>query len=267
MVYVEADGEPAHRVGLCAGLADKLNATLIGIAAAAFRSPMVVEAVGLPGAADAEIKATSEKLAGKGKWFREIAGAYHRKLEWRPVFDFPATALAQEARSADLVAIGRTAGPGDPYRSLDPGDVLLCVGRPTLVVPDEAASLLAENIVIGWKDTREARRVVQDSLPFLHDAKRVTIVEICQAGDETATQTRIDDVARYLARHRIKTSLRVILHQHGSGAAQLIQLARDEGADLLATGAYGHSRLGEWIFGGVTHDLMAGSPICCLMSH
>jgi nucleotide-binding universal stress UspA family protein len=47
----------------------------------------------------------------------------------------------------------------------------------------------------------------------------------------------------------------------------LIQLAQDEHADLLVTGAYGHSRLGEWIFGGVTRDLLATSPICCLMSH
>jgi nucleotide-binding universal stress UspA family protein len=95
----------------------------------------------------------------------------------------------------------------------------------------------------------------------------VTIVEICQAGDEEAAQARIDDVSRYLTRHRIQSGHRVILHQHGSGAAQLIQLAKDERADLLVTGAYGHSRLGEWIFGGVTHDLLATSPICCLMSH
>jgi hypothetical protein len=47
----------------------------------------------------------------------------------------------------------------------------------------------------------------------------------------------------------------------------LIRLARDEGADLIVTGAYGHSRLGEWIFGGVTRELLATSPLCCLMSH
>jgi nucleotide-binding universal stress UspA family protein len=46
-----------------------------------------------------------------------------------------------------------------------------------------------------------------------------------------------------------------------------MEIAREEGADLLVTGAYGHSRLGEWIFGGMTRELLAVSPICCLMSH
>ena len=59
----------------------------------------------------------------------------------------------------------------------------------------------------------------------------------------------------------------MIPNQQGSGAAQLIKLAQDEGADLLVTGAYGHSRLGEWIFGGMTRDLLATNSICCLMSH
>jgi nucleotide-binding universal stress UspA family protein len=44
-------------------------------------------------------------------------------------------------------------------------------------------------------------------------------------------------------------------------------MAQDDGADLLVTGAYGHTRLGEWIFGGVTRELLTTSPICCLMSH
>jgi nucleotide-binding universal stress UspA family protein len=58
-----------------------------------------------------------------------------------------------------------------------------------------------------------------------------------------------------------------MLEQKGSGAEQLIRVAQEERADLLVTGAYGHSRLGEWIFGGMTRELLATSSICCLMSH
>ena len=58
-----------------------------------------------------------------------------------------------------------------------------------------------------------------------------------------------------------------VLHREGSSAARLIRLAQDEGSDLLVTGGYGHSRLGEWVFGGVTEELLATSPISCLMSH
>ena len=141
------------------------------------------------------------------------------------------------------------------------------MGRPTLVVPEEMSSLRADHIVIGWKDTREARRAVWDALPFLQQATRVTIVEACGPADEKTALERLDDVARYLSHHRIQGGPKVILEQEGSGAKQLIQIAQEERADLLVTGAYGHSRLGEWIFGGTTRELLAASPICCLMSH
>ena len=50
-------------------------------------------------------------------------------------------------------------------------------------------------------------------------------------------------------------------------AHQLIRLASDEGADLIVIGGYGHSRLGEWMFGGMTRGLLKEAPFCLLMSH
>lgn len=120
----------------------------------------------------------------------------------------------------------------------------------------------------GWKDTREARRAVYDALPFLHEAKRVTIVEISEKDQMGAARHQVDDVVSYLARHRIRAEARIEAQLPGSTVAdQITGLAVDEGADLLVTGAYGHSRLNEWVFGGMTHDLLTSSPICCLMSH
>ena len=86
-------------------------------------------------------------------------------------------------------------------------------------------------------------------------------------GEQTTALGRLDDVARYLSRHRVEGGPRVMVRQEGSGAAQLIEIAHEERADLLITGAYGHSRLGEWVFGGMTRELLSSSPICCLMSH
>ena len=207
------------------------------------------------------------KLAHRGEWFRRIADANHRKVDWRAMLDFRAVALPREARSADLVIIGQVKAPVNAYTALDPGEAILKAGRPMLVVPDEVSTLRGEHVVIGWKDTREARRAVCDALPFLQRATRVTIVEACGPGEEKAAVGRLDDVARYLARHRVDGGPRIMLEQRGSGAEQLIRNAQEEDADLLVTGAYGHSRLGEWIFGGMTRELLATSPICCLMSH
>ena len=119
-------------------------------------------------------------LTANGDWFRKIAAMDHQRIEWRPVLDYPGDALAREARGADLVVIGQTKGPGDAFGSLDPGEALLKIGRPTLVVPNGVSSLRTKHVVIGWKDTREARRATQDALPFLHEATRVTVVEICE---------------------------------------------------------------------------------------
>jgi nucleotide-binding universal stress UspA family protein len=268
MAFVEANSKPDQRVRLAASLADKFNATLIGLSALAVHPPFLVEGVAIQQASPADIVEIMSTLTAKGDWFRSVAGLDHQRLEWRPVLDYPVDALARTARSADLVVTGQTKGPGDALASLDPGEVLLKIGRPVLIVPDGVSSLRAEHVVIGWKDTREARRAVLDALPFLHEASRVTVVEICDGGEENTAQEHLDDVVRYLARHRINATPRVLLRDHGSsGAAGLIKIAQQEGADLIVAGAYGHSRLGEWIFGGVTQDLLAASSICCLMSH
>jgi nucleotide-binding universal stress UspA family protein len=145
--------------------------------------------------------------------------------------------------------------------------VLLKLGRPALIVAPGVASLRAEHVVVAWKNTREARRAVLDAIPFLRAAKRVSVVEVRSGNEERNALARIDEVIRYLARHRIIAESRPILHRDRSDADQLLQFALNEDADLLVAGAYGHSRLGEWIYGGMTRDILASSPLCCLMSH
>jgi nucleotide-binding universal stress UspA family protein len=267
MAYVDANSMPEQRVRLAASLAEKFNATLIGLSALAIHPPFLIEGVAIQQATAADIVEIMATLTAKGDWFRNIAAMDHQRIEWRPVLDYPADALAREARGADLVVIGQTKGPGDSFGSLDPGEALLKLGRPTLVVPDGVSSLRAEHVVIGWKDGREARRAIQDAFPFLHEATKVTVVEICESGEESTAQKQIDDVVHYLTRHRINANSRLVLQQQGSSAAELIKFAQEDGADLIVAGAYGHSRLGEWIFGGVTRGLLATSPLCCLMSH
>jgi nucleotide-binding universal stress UspA family protein len=268
MVYVDVEDAREESVHVAANVANKLNATLIGLSALGIRPPFVAEGVVINDTpTEAEIKDMRAKLARKGNWFRATVGGDHRKLEWRTVLDLPIEAVAQQSRSADLVVIARTKARGDVYNSLETSSAILRVGRPTLVVPAGVKSLKAERVVIGWKDTRESRRAVLDALPVLNEAEQVTIMEICGSGEEEAATAHIDDVARYLERHRIKASPKIVLHHAGSPADQLIRLAQVEDADLLVTGAYGHSRLGEWVFGGMTRDLLAMSPICCLMSH
>ena len=164
MVYVDAHEAANERIELAGALADRFDAMLIGMSALALRPPVVVDGVPVDGVLmQAEIKNIKAKLAEKGNWFRAIAAGGRRRLEWRDALDLPTEALARECRSADIVVIGREAGRGDVYSALDPAGAILKVGRPALVVPPKVKSLSAEHVVVGWKDTREARRAVYDA--------------------------------------------------------------------------------------------------------
>jgi len=178
MVYVDAHEAANERIELAGALADRFDAMLIGMSALALRPPVVVDGVPVDGVLmQAEIKNIKAKLAEKGNWFRAIAAGGRRRLEWRAALDLPTETLARECRSADIVVIGREAGRGDVYCALDPAGVILIVGRPALVVPPKVKSLSAERVVVGWKDTREARRAVYDALPLLRKAARVLVME------------------------------------------------------------------------------------------
>jgi nucleotide-binding universal stress UspA family protein len=267
LVNINADHGSRQLIGVAAGLADKFSAKLIGLSSLAIMPPLIAPGVVIvDNASQFDLPKMRATLADAGRKFEAAAGA-NRKAEWRSAIEFPTQVLLSEARCADLILIEKDKSAGDIHRNVDVGAAILGAGRPFVVVPVAVKSLAADRVMIGWKDTREARRAVQDSLPFLHEAKRVTVMEICDKDDMDIARRHVADVVRYLARHRIKAEFRVEIRAHGSGADQIIGLASDEGADLLVTGAYGHSRLNEWVFGGMTRDLLTSSPICCLMSH
>jgi nucleotide-binding universal stress UspA family protein len=266
MVYINADHVSKQLVSVASGLADKFAAKLIGLSALAIMPPFVAEGVVIvDNATEFDIAKMKAKLAEIGNKFQASAGT-GRQIEWRSALEFPTQTLISEARCADLILVEKRKS-DDIYRTVDIGAAILGAGRPFLVVPAAVKTLAADHIVVGWKDSREARRAVVDALPFLHEAKRVTIMEICEKDQTDTARHHMGDVVHYLERHRIKAEPRVEIQAHGSGADQVIGFAEDEGADLLVTGAYGHSRLNEWVFGGMTRDLLTSSPICCLMSH
>ena len=267
LVYVNVDHVSKALVNVAANLADKFSAKLIGLSARAIVPPVVADGVVIVDkASELEIAQMRKSLAEAGDNFRATAGA-KRETEWRSALEIPTDTLIRQARCADLIIIEKSGRSIDFYKAPDPGTAIMGAGRPFLVVPGGVKTLAVDHVVIGWKDTREARRAIQDALPFLHQAKRVTVIEICESDQKEAARSRIDDVVLYLARHKARAEGRVETRLSGSGAHQIMGFAEEEGADLVVTGAYGHSRLNEWVFGGMTHDLLTASPICCLMSH
>jgi len=268
LVHVDVDGELGGRVELAAGLADHFHSHLIGVASWMARPPFVVEGVPIdPEPTQEDYEEMRAVLNRRGEEFRDRVGARRSQVEWRSSFDFPTEFVAREARAADLVIVGRDRKSYDPYRSTDSGALVLRTGRPMLVVPPSIRSLVANRVMVAWKDKREARRAVQDALPFLLGAKEVLLVEVTEAGSVEDAIHRLKDVASYLSRHGV-TALAERVHPiEGTASGALLRLVEEQPVDLIVSGAYGHTRLGEWIFGGVTQDLLSRSPVCCLLSH
>ena len=266
MVHVDADGSLPQRVKIAAELAARFQAHLIGVAAWAPMSVFLAEdARRDPTPHEVHLRDMKSLLDQRGLEFVAQIGLEPRRVEWRSVLDLPTNVLAREARAADLVIIGNTRENPDPFRTLDPGGVLMKAGRPVLVVPGTVGALAARHVAIAWKDVREARRAVRDALPFLQRAENVMIVEVSEETGEHAPSGK--DVAAYLTRHGVKVVTERVRVAEVTVTNTLLRLIENENIDLLVAGAYGHSRVGEWVFGGITRDLLADLPICCLFSH
>lgn len=266
MVHVDADGELPRRVRIAAELAERFQAHLIGVAAWAPMSVFLAQDARTdPTPRETHLQDMKSLLDLKGREFRTQIGLEPRRVEWRSVLDLPTDALAREARAADLVIIGNTRENPDPFRMLDPGGVLMKAGRPVLIVPGSVNALAARHVAIAWKDVREARRAVRDALPFLRRVESVMIVEVSEETGEQAPSGK--DVAAFLARHGVQVVTERVRVAEVTVTNTLLRLIESENIDLLVAGAYGHSRVGEWVFGGITRDLLKDLPICCLFSH
>jgi nucleotide-binding universal stress UspA family protein len=269
MVHLDLDEPNDARLHVAGDLAEQFDAKLIGIACCQPQPSVYAEgafAQSLVRQLEAE---ANEKLQKLEQRFRTAYQNRIENVEWRHAYAVPADFVAHEARAADLVITGadRVGGLSDPLWRLDPSELVMKLGRPMMVVPPEVDRLKLSSVVVGWKDTREARRAVVDALPLLQKAKEVTVVEIIENdGDRAAAGRRVADVAAWLGRHQVDASHMVPNHR-GDAVEQLIRHASDIEADMIVAGAYGHTRMREWIFGGVTRDLITQSKHCSLLSH
>jgi nucleotide-binding universal stress UspA family protein len=262
MVHVDIEADSEHRVQVALALADRFQSALIGVAGCALWPAFMAGDVELTESNQYDLQKVTARLEQRGKKFR-AQGRSLKQIEWRSAVEPPGELLLREARAADLLIIGRRRSQDDA----DPGVIVLRAGRPVLLVPDTVVALPLRRVVVAWKDTRECRRAVRDALPFLQQAKEVLLVEIGEDESQSQAKKNLADVAAYLVRHRVIVAAEVWRRSRGPVAAELLHVVKEERADLIVAGGYGHSRLGEWIFGGVTRELLAASPVCCMLSH
>ncbi|MBX3454989.1 universal stress protein [Ferrovibrio sp.] len=215
--------------------------------------------------AQAVAKATHAAFEAAAK--REGVAVEWIESEW-PALD----AVSVYGRAVDLVLVGQPdpeptdSAPQAPGLSVLPHELALRAGRPILGLPyaGNLPAKLGENILIAWNGSREATRAVHDAMPFLLGAKSVTVYGINADRDRGTPGA---DLARHLARHDVKVEVsNTVVSDIEVGEALLSAIA-DRSADLLVMGAYGHSRLREMVFGGVTETILDSMTVPVLFSN
>lgn len=172
------------------------------------------------------------------------------------------------ARVTDLVVMARAETHAHARRALIE-HVLFEAGRPLLLVPSAPRKPRAwKRALIGWNAKAQSMRAVSAALPLLQRAEAVAVATVDALPSRSGHgQAPGRELAAYLARHGVQVEVRNLDSMGRTEARALLDEAEGFGAEVMVMGAYGRSRASEFIFGGVTRELLLGSPLPVLMAH
>ena len=184
--------------------------------------------------------------------------------DWIHEDELMSTALIRASALADLVVLSLS---GPALMRDDPRPLAATVATnartPVFGVPQTLAGLRPDaGALIAWNGSPEAAAAMRAALPFLRLAPRVRLLEV----EERHSAYPRDRAARYLSRHDVHAEI-VERPRHGRVSEEIRSAARELGAGLIVMGAYGHSRLREFVLGGVTRSFLPGAPLPLLLAH
>jgi nucleotide-binding universal stress UspA family protein len=175
--------------------------------------------------------------------------------------------FARMARRFDLAIVGQAQPDISSLEQIVGETTLFESGRPVLMVPYiQKAPFKTDNVMICWDGSRTAARAVADAIPLIDKGGRVEIVIVA---NERGKQDEIEgaDIGQHLARHGLKVDVHRISGGDIDVGDALLSHAADSGADLMVMGGYGHSRLREFVLGGVTRSIFETMTVPVLISH
>jgi nucleotide-binding universal stress UspA family protein len=202
--------------------------------------------------------------------FRDCLRSVEDEGEWHCIRRADPDALLTLAKAADLVVIGQVnshAGANPSWYR--PEEIVINCGRPVLIVPYIGNfNSAGRRVLIAWDGSREAVRAVNDALPILYPAKKVTLMTVrAQTRDFQPNRMSMQNMVRHLARHGIVAEADETLRGDNSIHDVLLSRTVDIAADMMVAGAYHRSPLREALIGGVSRGLLRSMTVPVLMSH
>jgi len=169
--------------------------------------------------------------------------------------------------AADLIIVGQQ--PKNGWLNDVPERAVIESGRPVLVVPNEGEfQEFGLDVMIAWKQSKEATRAVFDALPLLQSARHVRLVTLVEDNEYAAPSNQTcTDLAALLLRHGIDIEIEVAAKDDTSIGDSLLEYAKTRHQDMLVMGLYGHSRFREFFLGGASRDVLQHMSIPIFMSH
>ncbi|RSZ61117.1 universal stress protein [Massilia atriviolacea] len=273
VVHVDSTPGSGERVNIAAQLAIDDDAHLIGLATTGWSSFVFAT-----GAIDPMVPPFSLELEPVRQECRTALAAFEAQacalgvasLETRMAEEEAGMALALHGRYSDLIVLGQTTGASSSVlvRRDFPEYVLLNCAAPVLVIPASGSvGRVGRKVLVAWNGSMEARRAVVSAIPVLQRARQVSLVIInperpgMDEGDEPGA-----DMALYLARQGVRVDV-LSRSTRGEAGDAIIDVATGCGADMVVMGAYGRSRLREFIMGGATRTMLESMPVPVWMAH
>ena len=183
--------------------------------------------------------------------------------------DAVADIAAREARTADTFVGLRPNGQGTPQEPehLVEG-VMFGSGRHLLLVPPgRKLDGPVQHVLVAWNGSRESARALAESLPYCYKAATVTVAVVVDENEAELAARIGTDAANHLNHHGINAALHRVRRNKRAVGTTLIEEAQQCNADLIVMGGYGHSRMREWLLGGVTYELLHQAPVPLLVAH
>jgi len=194
------------------------------------------------------------------------AGIASETRQLDATFGGAATLFAQVARRFDISVVAQAQREQGATDELIIEGALFESGRPVIVVSYiQKSGLTLERVLACWDGGRTAARAIADAMPFLERAKAVDLVIVAEERkNDEITGVRMSE---HLTRHGVAVSVKRIAKGDLAVQDVILSYAADSGADFMVMGGYGHSRLREFILGGVTRGILNSMTVPVLMSH
>ncbi|MBM7066455.1 universal stress protein [Actibacterium sp. 188UL27-1] len=194
--------------------------------------------------------------------FEKISGPEDVTAEWREIRIETSTAadrIVESARGADLIVMSQVdRGGGRGEEAFTQDRVIRDSGRPVLVVPTGyQADHLGQTIVLGWSATREATRAAHDAFGLAQEGADFFLLRVGSDDMDELADYTTNDLAESCSRHGFKPTVRHRPLAGHSVAKVICQEAVEQGADLIVTGAFGHSRAYDFMIGAATSELLS----------